>query len=786
MVLPQLSMAKADRKWVLAARVAIGLLHGTLLYWSFAILNRQEPLYGFSAGENWSHFVNIARLVAWFGLLPPLFGIGKIPALRLACWSVGAVAALCIFGWYGPGSVWESIDNLVNVWLFSLIVLFIVNEFVQSSADDNKIIADYKTYFENAWGRGFQVVLALGFLGAYWVVISLGAYMFDLIGLGYIRRAIFSDEFSWISSGLAFAVAVHLADADIALTRGARQIGLMLLSWLAVLMTMILTAFLVALLFTGLQPLWDTGAGTVLLLNAAATMILLINAAYQDGSIAVSAFMRAVIRFAAAPLIAVCGLAALGLWLRVDQYGLTPARVLAGTELIIVSAYAAGYAVAAVRPGPWMALIKPVNIGVSILVAVLLSALMTPVLSPSRVSVADQISRLDRGVVDPDEFDFGFLASAKAGKSGARALERLAARSGTPRDGRIALLAQNPGSPDYVFSEQSIASRRDALRLLGGGDIPDGVVLPREGEQDPIKRCLDYKRTFDSRVRQTERILAQPERLRPSEYDVVEYEDAPMKDGRCLVRLIDVDFDGDEDALVMPGDRLAYSGVSVFLQEDAPAWRLAGRTAARVEMNDSAAYEAFRHADDDDRRVAVIEGLRGARVVAAPKKDLVGLDRRFRLKLPVNFLTIEEMRARLMMAEGAPPPADLLNTFPEPPVSWSCARGAAPRKWASLCYGRYVELSGGGPQEFVVIEITEEIVTVRSYENGAQGWMTFGDSERGFEERYQMIAESLGKADEPSSPEVKAAFARAFLDDLNVADAVVGDIVFGDFQFLAD
>jgi hypothetical protein len=783
--MPGLLINKQERRGVFAARIIIGLIYGLLLYWSFAVLDRSEPLYGFAGGEDWSRFVNIARLVAWLGLLPLLFGVGRIPLFRLACWSAGAVSALFVFGLFGPGTVWDSIDSLVNIWLFSLIVLFIVHEFVQSSVDDGRVFADYKTYFENAWGRGFQVVLALGFLGAYWVVISLGAYMFDLIGLDYIRRALFSKEFAWISSGVAFAVAAHLADADIGLTRGARQIGLMLLSWLAVLMTMILTAFLIALFFTGLQPLWDTGAGTVLLLNAAATMILLINAAYQDGSVSTSAFMRGVVRFAAAPLVAVSALAALGLWLRVEQYGLTPARVLAGAELLIVSIYAAGYAVAAIKPGQWMALLRPVNIGAAIVVAALLSALMTPVLAPARVSVADQISRLNRGAVEPDEFDFGFLASARAGHWGASALERLTARTGTPRDERIALLAQNPGSPSFNFSEQSIASRREALRFLGDGGIPDGLVLRREGE-DPIERCLEGKRNFDERVKETDRILSQPERLRPAKYDIIKNEDKPLQDGRCLMRLIDVDFDGDEDALVMRADSFGYSGVSVFLQEDAPVWRYVGQTKARLEMTDRAASDAFWRSSDEDRRAAAIEGLRSARAVAAPKKDLVSLGQRFRLALPEDFLTMEEMRSRIVMEEGVEPPAGVLKTFPEPPVSWGCAPLGVFRKWGSSCYGRYLELAGGGSEEFLVIEIMEDNVTMRSYENGAQDWVSFGDSKKGFEKHYQTIAESLGKGDEPLSPEVKAAFDREFLDDLKVVDAAVGDIVFSDFQFVVE
>lgn len=235
-----------------------------------------------------------------------------------------------------------------------------------------------------------------------------GATLFDMIGMSYVRRFTQTAEFSWVTSGIVFAIGVHLSDANIELTRGTRQIGLMLLSWIAVLMTVILSLFLFALLFTGLEPLWATGAGTVILLNAGATMILLINAAFQDGTVNRPLMMRWAIRFSIAPLAIISCLAAYGLWLRINQYGLTPARIIAGIELIIVSVYAAGYAAAAIRRQDCLQFIRPVNIAAAILVTVLLSLLMTPVLSPARLSVADQLARLNIDVVEPDAFDFGY------------------------------------------------------------------------------------------------------------------------------------------------------------------------------------------------------------------------------------------------------------------------------------------------------------------------------------------------------------------------------------------
>lgn len=774
---------------ILIARIALGLVYGALLYWAAEYLNRRDPLYGFEEGEAWNRFIGIGRLIAWLGPLPLLFGLGRMKAVRLALWSSSAVLLLFAFGWFGPANVWEAVDGIINVSLFSLIVLFILHEFIQSAADDNRLIASYGVYFGNAWGRGFQVVLSLVFLGAYWVVISLGAWMFDLIGLGFIRRAIFSSEFGWITSGLVFAVGAHLAGADIGLTRGARQIGLMLLSWLAVLMTAILAAFLIALFFTGLQPLWDTGRATVLLLNAAATMIFLINAAYQDGGVANTAFMRATIRFAAIPLAGIVGLAALGLWLRVDQYGLTPARVLACAELLIVFIYAAGYLFAAVKPRHWMAQLEPVNIGAAIVVAVILAGLMTPVLSPARLSVGNQLSRLESGRVEPDEFDFGFLASPRAGQYGPPALERLAARSGSARDDRIAMLAQNPGERrPYGANEQTISSRRGALRLVGEGEIPDGVVVPRDGD-DPIEDCLAQKQIFDENVAETEEILALPERLRPENYTVYTVEDRPLADGRCLVRLADVDFDGDDDALVIPHNARSLFGAAVLLQETAPAWRFIGETAARPRYTDEAAHSLFRSLRDQERKDAIADWFEEAVPVAAPHIDLISLDMRLQPRLDERVLSAVEMRERLSMKTGETAPRGLPFFGDVYSYFGDCSRPGAVNDGGAPCFGRYFELTEDARDEFVMVRIAGGWISLMAFEQHNEEWILLGQTQTSADDAYEAIETSLG-IDSEASLEVKAkvdaAFRDAFMNDLQPAPALSGDLYFGGIQVAVD
>lgn len=89
--------------------------------------------------------------------------------------------------------------------------------------------------------------------------------------------------FSIPTSTLATAAALHVTDVRAGLVRGVRTLVLVLLSWLLPLMALIGAGFLVGLVFTGLEPLWKTQHAAAILLSAAALLIVLLNAAYQDG-----------------------------------------------------------------------------------------------------------------------------------------------------------------------------------------------------------------------------------------------------------------------------------------------------------------------------------------------------------------------------------------------------------------------------------------------------------------------------------------------------------------------
>src|SRR5205085_12120254 len=133
-----------------------------------------------------------------------------------------------------------------------------------------------------AWKNAVQLALSIAFVGVLWAGLLLGAALFSLIGVKGFEQLLEKRWFLLPVTATAFAAAVQLTDVRLALIRGVRTVGLMLLSWLLPLMTLIAAAFLVALPFTGLAPLFATRRAAVTLLAASAGLILLINAAYHE------------------------------------------------------------------------------------------------------------------------------------------------------------------------------------------------------------------------------------------------------------------------------------------------------------------------------------------------------------------------------------------------------------------------------------------------------------------------------------------------------------------------
>lgn len=429
-------MADAEAKpsaYLGPARVVFGLVQGAALFG----LHRAEVDGGWPSG---STPIFCALALIWtFVPLILIGGLGAIRARVLAIWAVAATVVLGVVGLH-DGANAEDYQTWPHPTAFfaGAAITFIGHHLVAAGDEARRWIAPYERYFDLGWRHAAQLVLSCAFTGGLWILLYLGAALFEVIKITALRELIGKDWFYYPVTTMAFATAIHLTDLRSALVRGFRALSLMLLSWLMPVFTLLGGAFLLALPFTGLGPLWETRAAGAILLSAAANLIILINAAYQDGGEETS--KASVLRWAArvagvllAPLVILAGVA---LWLRLDQHGLSPERVLAAACILVGAVYAGFYLAAAFRK-PWMKLIERANIYAAFLILAVLVAVFTPIADPVRLSVDDQLGRLRRGAVSAADFDYAFLRF-ESGRYGQAALQRLRADRSTEQAREIA------------------------------------------------------------------------------------------------------------------------------------------------------------------------------------------------------------------------------------------------------------------------------------------------------------------------------------------------------------
>jgi len=404
-----------------AVRLATGLAQGLALY----LLQHAQTAKAWPATAS----LVFAPLVltAAFAPFVLLAGAGALRRGPFILWGLIAAAFAAGLGFHGA---WNGVDGdrMPDVPVFIAIAggLFIAHHLVQPAAVHRRLVAPYEAYFDTTWMHGVQMALSAAFTGVFWILLFLGSALFDMIGIDAFRKLIAEQAFSIPAATVMFAAAVQLTDVRPSLVRGVRTVALTLLAWLLPLMTLIAAGFLASLPFTGLEPLWKTKAATALLLTAAAHLIVLINAAYQDGEDAPHLILKWAARIAGLLLIPIGLLAAYGLSLRIGQHGLTPERVFAAAFVVIALGHAAGYAVAAARPGAWMKGLERTNVAMAFVSVALILALFTPIADPARLSVSDQVRRLETGKVKPEAFDFQFLRF-DSGPYGKTALEKLKA-----------------------------------------------------------------------------------------------------------------------------------------------------------------------------------------------------------------------------------------------------------------------------------------------------------------------------------------------------------------------
>jgi hypothetical protein len=264
-----------------------------------------------------------------------------------------------------------------------------------------------------------------------------------------------------------------------------------------------LVLFVLALPFTGLQPLWsETRQTTPILLFCILDAFVLINATI--GNAPDEEARAPLLRYAALALGAVMlplGIvASISTGKRIGQYGLTPDRLWAVTFVAIALACGLAYLAAIMRRRrDWALDVRRVNIGLSIGICALALFLALPILSFGAISAGNQLWRIRAGQVAPEKADWAALRF-DFGPSGRRAVERLAAQAPDPRTRLLA--ARVLHAKDRYAAVQLTGQAGDALLPRVVQVLPQPAPVPKamsdllfhEGETNGNGLCADAGR----------------------------------------------------------------------------------------------------------------------------------------------------------------------------------------------------------------------------------------------------------------------------------------------------
>jgi hypothetical protein len=426
--------------WPQRAAVLAGL--GLLLGWLVADL---------SAGEKSAAITAIIGGLCVFGVA---FGLlwdrGRLVlAAGLALAAALVVAAAC--WWSGLGAPLPGPDLLrlpsAVIAIAVAVPLFQASRSASARAGSmGRLPAiSYAEAHDRAWVNLVTVAAALGFTLVSWLLAWMLASLFRLIGFEVLERLLGQSRIALALAGAAFGAGGGLARDSSVILSTLQRVLRFVLSALTPVLALGLAMFLLALAFTGLEPLWQaTRSTTPILMSSIAAGLVLANTVIADGADDEGRhrLLRASATLLLAMMLPMALLAAVSLGQRVGQYGWTPDRLWAAAVVTVALAYGASGLWALLRPSDWMARARRGNLVMAFLLCGLALLLATPLLDFGGISTRSQVARLDHGRVRPETFDWAALR-CDFGPSGEAAVRRLANAGGkTGQSAKAALQAR--------------------------------------------------------------------------------------------------------------------------------------------------------------------------------------------------------------------------------------------------------------------------------------------------------------------------------------------------------
>lgn len=404
----------ALRPWMIAGVLAI----------AGAVLHFATDVYG---DVPWRAAI---AAFALFGGLAFAFAVDEGRELRAALFAL-------VGGLVMAGIAWRTVsagDGYSDAWFWvaaGVLALALALPLFQAGFLEDRWRTSYRAVHFHVWTNALSAAGALAFTGLSWALLAVLAGLFEAIEINLLFDLMEDGLFAWMFSGAAFGGALGVLRNQRKVLGTVQHVALLVLSILAVPFAAGLTLFLLALIVSGPQILWNaTESATPLLLACAAGCFVLANAILrdEDKTMTGSTLLRWAARVLAALILPLTVFAAFSIGTRISQYGLSPERIWALIAIAVATAYGLAYAVSLARgwkSGAWRDTLRQANLHLAAGTSVIALLLALPILDFGAISTRDQLARLESGAVSVAKFDFDAL-KWDFGDAGRAALTRLA------------------------------------------------------------------------------------------------------------------------------------------------------------------------------------------------------------------------------------------------------------------------------------------------------------------------------------------------------------------------
>ncbi|MBB1325203.1 DUF4153 domain-containing protein [Pseudoalteromonas sp. SR45-1] len=332
-------------------------------------------------------------------------------------------------------------NTLMSVFIFtSLIAGFKGLMYIQQFGSSENV--SYSRLFKLSWRNFIIFGECWLFVLIFWGILNLGAALFDILDIEFFSELL-RNEWFWIPTlTLAFAFASVIFRKLLNIEDNIAFLLQTLIKFLLPVLSVISLGFLATLPFTGLNKLWETGSGSLLVMWLQVLTLFFVNTIYKDDSSVrpYHMLLHRLVFISVALLPVYSVISAYGIYLRVEQHGLTVDRCWGILIWFLLACFSFSYLVGIItKRDNWLEPLSKINIVMGWVVLVSMLAVNSPLLNFQSLSTNSQIARLDADKVTIEKFDYYYFEHS-LGRQGYLAMQLLKQKIETSHPEQYAII----------------------------------------------------------------------------------------------------------------------------------------------------------------------------------------------------------------------------------------------------------------------------------------------------------------------------------------------------------